>query len=972
MILPQRQRHPAANPRATCVLICTLICGGIGCAQVHGAPSAEPAAVSPPAVDFTRQVLPIIAKRCLACHGPDKAEGGLRLTSLEAATAALESEAHAIVPGNVDQSELLRRVATTEESERMPPEGDALSSEQIEILRRWIAEGATWKEHWAFGPLTARAVPEVTDKSWAKNPVDAFILHRLESAGLKPAPPAEKRMLLRRIYYDLTGLPPSPAEAKEFLEDDRPDAYEKLVDRLLASPRYGERWGRHWLDVVRFAETNSFERDTVKPHAWRYRDYVIQSLNDDKPFDQFAREQLAGDELDVVTKDSLIATGYYRLGLWDDEPADPVQARYDVLDDIVATTAQAFLGLTLNCARCHDHKIDPILQKDYYSLLSFFHGITPMAVTGKKIETEVFDNPQERTAYESRVGELEAKRDDVQSKLTVLEDEFQSRYNAQAPAGQHVVRSDFDELEYRFYREQWDALPDFDLIRAESRGEIADRLVQIDPQKGLSDFAYLFVGALKVPADGEYSFTLDSDDGSRLMIDDKTVVDHDGLHALGKPKTGQISLKQGRVSFRLEYFQKSQAQGLELHWTGPGFAARPLSGQATPEQKRFAAQLRTEGPKVLGDKRFQEYQALTKKLHELKGEDVPVARALVVREVGPQTPETFVLVRGNAHTKGVCVEPAFPAIFNTSIPRMPAPSQGATSSGRRLALANWIVSRDNRLTSRVIANRIWQHHFGRGIVRSPNNFGLLGDPPTHPDLLDWLANQLVKYDWRLKPLHRLIVTSSAYRMSSRANPAGLAKDPANELFWRFDMRRLSGEEIRDSMLTMSGRLNLKMYGPGFYPDISAEVLAGQSRPGEGWGKSTPVEQARRSIYIHVKRSLITPILADFDFADTDSSCPARFITTQPSQALGQINGQFATSQATEFAARLRREASGDVRAQIGLALRLALCREPDPSSIERGLALIDDLERKHGQSADQALAQYCLMVLNLNEFVYLD
>jgi hypothetical protein len=321
---------------------------------------------------------------------------------------------------------------------------------------------------------------------------------------------------------------------------------------------------------------------------------------------------------------------------------------------------------------------------------------------------------------------------------------------------------------------------------------------------------------------------------------------------------------------------------------------------------------------------------------------------------------------------GEKVEPSFPRILDPRPPRLSPPQAKTHSTGRRLTLANWIASSDNPATARVMVNRIWQHHFGRGIVRSPNNFGYLGDRPTHPELLDWLAAEFVKNGWHLKSLHRLIMTSSAYRMSSRANPAALARDPSNDLFWRFDMRRLSAEEIRDSIHALSGRLNSKMYGPSVFPEISAEVLAGQSVPGAGWGKSSPQEQARRSIYIHVKRSLMTPILVDFDVADNDSSCAVRFTTTQPTQALAMLNGAFVHAQSQALAERLRREAGKDPAAQVRLALRLALVHPPNPASVERGLKLLATLQKKNGLSADAALDLYCLAVLNLNEFLYLD
>ena len=602
------------------------------------------------------------------------------------------------------------------------------------------------RDFWSFQPVTRPAVPSVKRADWVRTPIDAFILARLEAKGLVPAPPADKIALIRRVSYDLTGLPPTPSEVDAFVADSSNDAYADLVERLLRSPRYGERWARHWLDCVRFAETNSFERDTVKPFAWRFRDYVIRAFNDDKPYDQFVREQLAGDEFDEVTADSVTATGFYRLGAWDDEPTDRLQARYDELDDILTTTSQVFLGLTVNCARCHDHKLDPVPQEDYYRLLAFFHNIRP-------------------------------------------------------------------------------------------------------------------------------------------------------------------------------YHKNEKPEGTSI--------LRPIPGQ---------------------------------------GDD----RALCVMERGREAPETHVLIRGNAHAKGDKVEPGFPRVLGTPDPKIPAAPEGVKSTGRRTALANWIASDRNPLAARVMVNRIWQYHFGRGIVRSPNNFGNIGARPTHPKLLDWLAAEFAARGWRLKEMHRLILLSSTYRMSSRGNADGLAKDPENDSFWRFDMRRLAAEEIRDSILAVNGTLNFEMGGPGVYTLIPKAVLQGQSIPGAGWGKSSPEQRARRSIYIHAKRSLIDPMLASFDMADTDTSCPVRFSTTQATQALGMLNSDFLNREAALFADRLREEAGHQTKKQVRLALRLATSRKPTDAEIDRGVKLIAALGDESGATAEAALNQFCLLVLNLNEFVYLD
>ena len=468
---------------------------------------------------------------------------------------------------------------------------------------------------------------------------------------------------MRRVYYDLTGLPPTPAEAAKFLDDasagrvrkaGRPPARFAALRRAL-----GAGTGSTWCASPR---RTALSATRVKPHAWRYRDYVIRSLNDDKPYDQFVREQLAGDELDAVTKDSIIATGFYRLGLWDDEPADKLQAKYDVLDDVVATTAQAFLGLTLDCARCHDHKIDPITQKDYYSLLAFFHGVTPMAVAGKKIEVEIFDDQQQKALYESRLVDLEERRDQVQSKITAIETDFESLYNNQAPPADAVESADLEGLEYRFYREQWDALPDFELLRPESVAFVPSQLIRIDENRGTSDIGYVFFAGLKVPRDGEYEFTLDSDDGSRLILDDRVVIDHDGLHELGSPKRGSVSLAQGPRGTAAGVLSEIEGAWNRSALERTRVCRSRVGRQGQRGAQRFAPVLASRGAAILGRERYSHYQELVKKLDELKREKVPVDRALAVTEVPSGPPATFVLLRGNAHTPvkggaGVPVDP---------------------------------------------------------------------------------------------------------------------------------------------------------------------------------------------------------------------------------------------------------------------------------------------------------------------------
>jgi hypothetical protein len=974
------------------VFATALVCG----LASRSVPAQEPTAEQ--LRFFESKVRPVLVEHCGSCHGPEKPKGGLRLDSRSAALAGGDS-GPAVVPGNLEESLLLLAISYEDDFLKMPPKGK-LTREQIADLTGWVRMGAPWpgasneqaapvarqgpravtdedRRHWAFQPIRRPGVPETTRRDWVRNPVDAFVLSRLEARGLGPNPPATRQQLIRRVAHDLTGLPPTPAEVARFVNDPAPDAYEQMIERYLASPRHGERWGRHWLDLVRFAETNSYERDNPKPSAWRYRDYVIRSFNADKPYDQFVREQLAGDELPDADTDTdtdcLIATGYYRLGIWDDEPTDREQARYDGLDDIVATTGQVFLGLTVDCARCHDHKIDPIPQTDYYSLLAFFQNINPYHNGGPTDEAPLFQSAEARIVYEARVRDLERRRNEAQAEVSALERAFVQAYQ---PADGPVRVRDLDDLRYRFYRDTWDRLPDFDGLKAEDSGDLPRGLFDLSPRSRDDAFGFAFEGTLIVPERGRYTFLLDADDGARLSVGGVLVVENDHNDGSGGERAAVVELAPGRVPIRLDYYQRTKGLHLNLSWSGPGFERRALS--ATPAEtpnltpsdlKRLIA---AHGSKVLGPERFQAYRRANERLASLRRETVPVETALVVTESGPQPRDTFVLIRGNPAVPGEKVQPAFPQVLGASPPSPPAPPAGSRTTGLRTVLADWIASPDNPLTARVMANRIWQHHFGRGIVRSPNNFGLQGDVPTHPELLDWLASELIAGGWRLKPLHRLILTSNAYRMSSRSRADGLQADPANDLFWRFDPRRLSAEEIRDAILAVSGELNPKMYGPGVYPEIPAEVLAGQSMPGKGWGKSPLAEQARRSVYVHVKRSLLVPILEAFDLPETDRSSPSRFSTTQPTQALGMLNGAFLNRQAEVFSGRLAREAGDDLTAQVRLALTLATCREPSPAEVERGLALIADLQERDGLSADAARQAFALVVLNLNEFLYLD
>jgi len=798
---------------------------------------------------FQEQVRPILQDKCISCHSGEKAQSELRLTSREA---VLKGGASGPAVSLQKPTESMILSAVNYDGLKMPPQGK-LPAKQIEVLTRWVAMGLPWatgdqaslepKGHtgppkvtpetmkfWSFQPVRRPAVPKVKNAAWVRNPIDAFVLARLEKEGLKPNAPATRQALIRRAYFDLTGLPPSFEDVQAFLADKSPNAWEKVVDRLLASPAYGEKWGRHWLDLVRYAETNSYERDGDKPNAWRYRDYVIKSFNDDKPYDQFVKEQLAGDEQSPRTPERLIATGYYRLGIWDDEPADPEQALYDDLDDIGKTTGEVFLGMTIGCARCHDHKIDPIPQKDYYSFLAFFSGVKRFGLR----------------SYESV---RDASLRDIQPEGAEVQ-----RYQEQLAAHEGRIKRNAEQI-------------------GALETKIVASLVGVDKDEWQNERMRLGIARKHVPAD-------------------------------------------------------------------------------------------------LSEGEFRRYEGLLRERQGLR-DNRPSVQALAVTEMGAKPRDMFILLRGNPHSPGDKVEPAFPSVLAPPQPQISKPAFNDTS-GRRTALANWIASKENPLTARVMANRVWHYHFGRGIVRSTSNFGFQGDKPTHPELLDWISSELVDNGWKLKPLHRMVMLSSTYQMSAAAEPKALAKDPENELLWRFDMRRLQAEELRDAILAANGSLNPKMGGPSFYPDMPAEVLAGQSMPGAGWGKSSAEEQCRRSVYIYVKRSLAVPLIANFDGPETDFTCQARFATTQPTQALGMLNSKWTNDQSRVFANFLKAKAGPKTEDRVRLCLERTLQRVPTAAEVARGVKLIDTLQKDEHLDADAALASYCLVALNLNEFIYLD
>lgn len=728
-----------------------------------------------------------------------------------------------------------------------------------------LAESSTspFKPHhlrwWAIQKVAKPPVPKVANPGLVHNEIDAFLLSKLEAAGLTYNPPADKRTLLRRVTIDLTGLPPTPEEIQAFLADDSPEAYEKVVDRLLASPHYGERWARHWLDVARYADSEGFKSDETRPHIWRYRDYVIRSLNADKPYDRFVKEQIAGDELYPGDRDALIATGFNRHFPDESNAANIMNRRQELLNDITDTVASAFLGVTVGCARCHDHKFDPILQKDYYRLQAFFANV--------RIEDEmVLDSEEEQARWERQNRIWEEKTRDLRQEIASL----------------------LEPVRKAFYEERLARFP-----------EEIQAVLTMPPAE--------------------------------------------------------------RNPYQWQMYYKAKPQ---VTFTEEQLAAR-LKGEAKERYRQLKERLAA----------FDSFKPPEKSL------------AQVMIDASAEAPKTFVLRGGAWDAPLEEVQPGFLTILDPKPALIQKPA-GMNTTGRRAALANWMANADNPLTARVAVNRVWHHHFGRGIVGTPADFGLMGERPTHRELLDYLAATFVEDGWSLKKLHRHIVLSRAYMQSSAPNEKAASVDPDNKLLWRFQRRRLEGEVIRDAALATAGLLNLKMFGPGVFPPRPE----GTANKGAWKTEEDPEEMNRRSVYVFVRRNARYPLFESFDMPDTHESCSRRQQTLSVSQSLALLNDEMVLEWARAMAGRVLNDAGLSPDAQIQRAFRLALGREADSNEMSIARKFLDRhatllsarfasgesplLPGNFPEGADRAqavaLVDLCHVLLNSNEFLYLD
>jgi hypothetical protein len=957
---------------------------------------------------FESNVRPLLDANCVRCHGGKGSNGevkvrsGLQLISRKGLLLGGE-HGSAFDAANPDASLLLDMVSYKDEHHEMPPTGK-LEPAEMEVLKQWVRMGMPWtandidllvevphegtgnttindntRAFWSNKPVVKPAVPKVDDPEWQKHPMDAFIYAKLAEQGLKPKGKASKETLIRRAYYNLTGLPPTPVAVSAFVNDSSPDAWPKLIDALLESPRYGEHWARHWLDVVRYAESNGFERDSTKEHIWRYRDYVVNAFNSDKPYDQFIREQIAGDELENPTPDSIIATGYHRLMQWDDEPADREQHVYDVLDDSVRVTSEGMLAMTVGCARCHDHKGDPISQKDYYNFMAFFKGVTQHS---NQDSIQAVDLPADDEVVEARIRAREDELNNLRKTAERLRSEIREEFLKADPNLKDQLSGESDAVLvsdargpgqiWRYTTERpaddWSAVAfrpqsDWKSGKVGIGSGVKDRSIATD-----LDFDELWMqttfSLTEVP--GSLQLAAAHSGAIEVYLNGQLIRKLSGRSAeyqadsLGEEALGALQTGRNVVSVHIKNAADNPYIDLGL---------RVSAGEA-----RLAELIEQRGGELPNKNIIRRLNGTLERLEQLTAEPIPTGvMAMAVQERGTDPGDLFVHIRGSVHAPGDKVAPGVPQILDEGkMIEVPTPPEGAKTSGRRRVLADWMTQPDNRRTSRVMVNRLWQHHFGRGICPTPSDFGYLGELPTHPELLDWLARTFTDNGWKIKEMQRVLMNSLTYQMASTSDPVALQKDPANQLFWRFPMRRLTAEELRDSMIAVTGKLNTKLGGKSFFPVLDEEVLATSSTKAGKWASSPADELERRSIYIHIKRSLKPPELETFDFADTDGPCAARFVTTVPTQALAMLNSRNVNDQAKKLADRLRAEVKDGVEAQVRRALELTLTRDIDPAEVARGLELIAELQNKHSLSPDDAFERFCLVALNLNEFVYLD
>jgi mono/diheme cytochrome c family protein len=986
------------------------------------------AAASTNSVDFVKNVQPILANACYSCHGPEKQENDLRL-DIRATAMKGGASGPVIIPGNSSGSKLIRMV-TGIEKPTMPRKGDRLSEQQIATLKLWIDQGAIWPEEkeaespkdkadwWSFKPAIKPSLPAQPASALARNEIDRFVLAKLQENKLTPSPQADRVTLIRRLTFDLHGLPPTPDEVQQFVSDKDTQSYEKLVDGLLASPRYGERWARHWLDTVHYGETHGYDKDKPRLNAWPYRDYVIRSFNADKPYSRFIQEQLAGDVLFPDEPDGIVALGFLASGPWDFvghvelpiEKTDGLIARYNDRDDMVMTTMSTFQSLTVHCARCHNHKFDPISQKEYYSLQAVFAGID---------RTDRPFDPDREVHLKRRT--LNAKKMDLEQRFHALTNHISSLSSAELvtiDTRLQIVKTGLNKVDpaekspSNGYHSNIEKTPDVEKWVQVDLGE-ARVIQQVDlvparpvdfkdtpgfgfPPRFIVEIsndaefkqaeiiAELMGGDFEVPADKPFTIVVNSQKARYVRVTAKKLWErtNDYVFALA-----ELQVFSGKTNVALNA-EVTALDSIEVGlWSKKflvdGFSSRGrlknvlVSAEERNKEQKLKQQekkLEEKRKKVLdaliGNETRTELTAITNRLSELKQElaSLPAQQSVyaIGNDFAPNNKFLPAKIPRPVHllTRGDVKRPAeeMKAAALDSVPGTSADFSITDPNNeglRRAALAQWITDSKNMLTRRSIVNRIWHYHFGRGIVDTPNDFGHMGSQPTHPELLDWLAFWFLENGESLKKLHRLILTSATYRQSSENNAEAAKVDAGNRFLWRMNRSRLDAETIRDSMVFITGQIDFTMGGPS----IQQFYFHDDHSPFYDYGKFD-LESAsanRRSIYRFVVRSVPDPFMDTLDCPDASLLSPTRNVSTTALQALAVLNDPFVLRQSQHFAGRLEK-INDDVKEQISAAYQLAMNRAPRK----------DELEKLIQFTTHHGLPNTCRLIFNTSEFMFVD
>jgi mono/diheme cytochrome c family protein len=973
-----------------------------------------------PKVDFIRDIQPIFKTSCLKCHGPEKPKGQFRLDARSFAMKGGVS-GKVIVPGHAKESVLVKLLLEKDDENRMPQKAPALAPAKIDLIRAWIDQGAVWPDagdvkletHWAYVKPVRREPPPARN---ARNPIDNFILARLEKEGIEPSPEAERPMLIKRLSYDLLGLPPTVEEVDAFVADAAPDAYEKLVDRLLASPHFGERWGRHWLDKARYADSDGYEKDNNRPDAWRYRNWVIDAFNSDLPFDRFTIEQLAGDLLPTPTPMQILATAFHRQTLTNTEGGvDKEQFRVEAVFDRAETTATVWLGLTVGCARCHNHKFDQISNQEYYQFYAFFNN-------GDETNAEVPLSDEAVATYAKAKAYHDARIKSLETKLAAAKETLHAELPAWEERTTRLLLED-DKSGFKTHP--------LEIVDVKPAGEVTF--------KKLQDGSWLAGGA--DPANETYIVTtktaLPEITGFRLdVLPDKSLpksgpgrangnfvltgikVEHVTAVPLGDA-SADFSQDKFPVKAAVDRYPKSGwaiAPQVGKEHTATFRTKLPLTidpevpivitldqqygDQHTIGRFRFFAITGDHAPLEIGDDvrailkivPEQRTDAQRSRLLDEVAKTSPATEKLVKelaaqRKAEPATPNMTVRVISQRTTnpretrmfrRGDFLQPLGPVAPGTLASLHPFKPRGASAD--RLDLAHWLVDPENPITPRVVVNHFWSNLFGQGLVRTPNDFGVRGERPVHPELLDWLATEVVRLKWSPKELIRTIVHSAAYRRSSRHRPELADKDPQNFLLYRQNRFRVEGEIVRDLTLSVSGLLTTKVGGPSVFPPMPADIAALTYANSFKWKNSEGDDRYRRGMYTYFKRTSPYPGLTNFDCPDSNTTCVQRRTSNTPLQALTALNNEVFTEAARAFAGRLLAQENAGARELIAMAFRKCVARTPTDAEVDRLTKLLNasvdwynthpDEARKAGKTPDEAAwTTVTRILLNLDEFL---